>query len=731
MTLFKQIDFSLANLIEYIAIGDIGLPDLQRPFVWPNKKVRDLFDSMYQGYPVGYLLLWESGATENARAIGIEEKSRTPNLLVIDGQQRLTSLYAVLRGMPVKRESFREERIQIAFRPLDEKFEVCDAAIRRDPAWIPDISMLWAPETDIFDLVDDYFAGLERTIEGEDRTRIRKGLLKLQNLTSFPFTALQLSAEMGEEQVAEVFVRINSKGKMLNQADFILTLMSVFHDDLRRELEEFCHHCRTPSKGQASPYNHFIEPQPDNLLRVCVGLGFRRARLQHVYSILRGKDLETGEVSEELREKQFLALREAVEFALDLQNWHEYLKTLEDAGYRRGLYVSSLNAILYSYVFYLIGRRDYSLSYRDLSGLIARWFFFVALTGRYTGSPESRMEQDLADLRGVDSAEEFKARLQRKIDASFTSDYWQITLPNELATSSARSPGLFAYYAALALLDAEVLFSSRKVARLMDPTLQARRAALERHHLFPKGFLKKQGITAVRDTNQVANYALLEWPANVEISDQDPAQYFPKFMEGQSPKTQEAWIFWHALPEGWETMPYEKFLRQRRRGIAQVIRTAYERLLDGWSGEYGTPKEQAQTASEGQVQDGAFSGYNAGDHSLTERAFLLLPSETCPLVEELLGEPLEEPDTLQDEIESYLADLEKGAEVPDLDRGRRVGERLLELLASTGDRTEEEHRLLQAAARYFTMDNDVEPDRDSAFGFVDDEEVVAAVEAVL
>ena len=152
-TVFKKVDYTLKDLVGYIDMGDIGLPDIQRPFVWKNAKVRDLFDSMYRGYPVGYLLLWQNALTEDAKTIGEENKQKPPRLLIVDGQQRLTSLYAVVRGVPVLRENFTREPIQIAFNPLDEKFEVADAAIQRDAAFITSISVLWAKDAKITKLI--------------------------------------------------------------------------------------------------------------------------------------------------------------------------------------------------------------------------------------------------------------------------------------------------------------------------------------------------------------------------------------------------------------------------------------------------------------------------------------------------------------------------------------------------------------------------------------------------
>lgn len=579
-TLFKEVNYSLTKLIQDIELGEIGLPDIQRPFVWSNTKVRDLFDSMYKGFPVGYLLFWANGTEDGHRQIGTTQKQKAPRLLIVDGQQRLTSLYAVQKGLAVLREDYREEKINIAFRPVDESFEVADATIRRNPEYLPDISQVWNKATDLFELVDEFLERLQqsRPVSPEEKRQIRSAITQLYNLQNYPFTALELSHTVDEQQVADVFVRINSKGTPLNQADFILTLMSVFWDAGRMELEKFCREARQPSLSGASPFNYFLQPDPDQLLRVCVGLSFRRARLQHVYSILRGKDLETEEFSDERREQQFVALRGGQSYVLNLQHWHEFLKALMRAGYRGANMISSQTAVLYAYVFYLIGKRDFGVEAYTLRGVIARWYFMVALTGRYTGSPESAMEQDLARLRGLQTAAEFVGLLDRIINDAFTEDYWSITLPNELATSSPRSPSLFAYYAALNLLDAKVLFSQMKVAELIDPALRGKKAALERHHLFPRAYLLRIGINETRDINQIANYALVEWKDNIDIKDAPPATYLPKYLERFDQAMLTQMYHWHALPDGWEAMAYMTFIEVRRKAIAQIIREGYAKL---------------------------------------------------------------------------------------------------------------------------------------------------------
>jgi uncharacterized protein with ParB-like and HNH nuclease domain len=302
-TIFTKVEHTLGSLMDAIELGTIALPEIQRPFVWKNAKVRNLFDSMYQGFPVGYLLFWENVAAEDSRAIGVDGKQKVPQQLIVDGQQRLTSLYAVIKGVPVVRENYNAERIEIAFNPLAEKFEVADAAIKRDKSFVPNISAVWARGADLFEIVEAYMEGLASTreISAQEKRSTQRAFIKLQNLLSFPFTALSLRANIDEQQVAEVFVRINSEGKQLNQADFILTLMSVFWDEGRAQLEGFCREARKPAAGQASPFNYIFQPDPDHLLRASINVAFRRARLKSVYSVLRGKDLETEQFSPQRR----------------------------------------------------------------------------------------------------------------------------------------------------------------------------------------------------------------------------------------------------------------------------------------------------------------------------------------------------------------------------------------------------------------------------------------------
>lgn len=582
-TLFRSTQFTLRHLVDNISRGDIALPELQRPFVWSNSKVRDLFDSMYRGFPVGYLLFWETGAEVGARQIGVDGKeARVARWLVVDGQQRLTSLYSVLTGRSVVREDYTESRVRLAFRPHDGHFSVTDAAVERNPEFLSDVSELW---TDYRSTVMTYFDRLESArgdLESINRNALEDAFDRVRDLQNYPFNVVELDSSVEEEQVADVFVRINSEGVSLNQADFILTLMSVFWEKGRRQLEDFARACKVPSLSGASPFNWYLAPQPDQLLRVSIALAFRRAVLKHAYSVLRGKDLESGSTSVDRRGQQFDRLQQAQEKVLDLTNWHEFIRCLERAGYRGAKMISSQNVILYTYAIWLIGRVDYGVPLDQLREAIARWFFMAHTTSRYSGSFESMFERDLATLAGVSTSDRdgFVAALNRIVDDTLTTDFWAITLPNELATSAARSPALFAYIAALNILDADALLATGKIRERLDPAVVARKG-IERHHLFPKAFLRDRlGMKDARQINQIANMAFVEWNDNIAISDKPPSEYWPQQLSSKPHLTARIskQVQHHALPEGWTDLPFSEFLARRRRLMAEVVHEAFALL---------------------------------------------------------------------------------------------------------------------------------------------------------
>jgi len=549
--------------------------------------VRDLFDSMYRGFPVGYLMLWNA-AEVDSKLIGANGKQHTPTEFIVDGQQRLTSLYAVMKGAEITFKDFSKGRIRLAFRPRDGRFEVTDAAVGRDPEFLSNITELWIGED--WEVTEAFVERLRKArpeaLENGQEKQLRSALGRLNGLEDFPFQAVQIGHEVDEEIVAEIFLRVNSGGTKLTQADFILTLLSVFREHDRRRLESFAQAARVvPGDGLASPYNHLVKPTADQLLRVAVLVAFHRGRLQSMLALLRGGSVEGDATPNEIdRDAQLDKLTAAIDHVLDLTSWHEYIKALMSAGFRRSNEISSENNVVLVYALYLIGR-SYGLSHSELRTTIARYFFMSSLTGRYTGSFETQITQDVQAFTEARDDADYLARLRQAISTELTPDYWTTRLPQMLATAAARGPGLFAYTASLCLLNARVppfvdgdtsqeRKSSLLLRDLFDPVVHPKKIPVERHHLFPRAYLEREGIADIRSINQIANLSYVEWPENIEISDAAPSSYWPRYADQFSIED----LFHHALPQDWAQMDYEQFLEERRKLMAQVIRKGFETI---------------------------------------------------------------------------------------------------------------------------------------------------------
>lgn len=591
LTKYRDTGYPLATLMSEITRGAIALPDIQRPFVWKNVQIRNLFDSLYRGFPVGQVMFWETGADPGARQIGSENKEASPRLLIIDGQQRLTGVYAVLTGSSVLDANYRTRKIRLAFRPRDGQFDVATAATDRDPEYLRDITAFFAAGSSTRRITNDFLEGLAKArgveeLEDAEADMLADAIDRLASIGQFPLKAVELDADIDEEEVADVFVRINSEGTRLEQADFLLTLMSVWWDEGRRQLEAFARAAHSPPSGASdrSPFNHHITPGPDQLLRVVVATAFRRGRLKSVYQVLRGKNPDTGERSSELRAENFGRLASAQARVLNLHNWHEYLRAVDAAGFRSAKQISSEFALLACYALWLVGR-DRGLPARALQNIVARWFFMSQATGRYSSSPETKLDRDLRLADESDGAAGFVAALEDALKLEMGEDYFSLRVPSELDARSWRNRPLAAYEAALVVLGAPVLFSPTKetVASRLDPSIVAVRG-IERHHLFPKAWLRREHSVSGHALNGLAdrpaNASWVDWIENGEISDQPPHEYFDEHARRLTEDQLEEQMKYHALPDGWHQMDYPSFLEKRRMLMAEVIRDGYDKL---WS----------------------------------------------------------------------------------------------------------------------------------------------------
>src|SRR6266545_4967802 len=141
----------IETLLTWVKSGQIAIPEIQRPFVWDATKVRNLLDSLYRGYPVGYLISWRNPT--------VRLKDGTPSAgkrILIDGQQRVTALMAALLGYEVLTKDYETVRIRIAFHPIEKKFEVSNPAIQKDVAWLPDIAEIFSPSAKLLQITKAY-----------------------------------------------------------------------------------------------------------------------------------------------------------------------------------------------------------------------------------------------------------------------------------------------------------------------------------------------------------------------------------------------------------------------------------------------------------------------------------------------------------------------------------------------------------------------------------------------
>lgn len=587
-TLYTNIPSNVDDLLKDVENGKIGLPDLQRPFVWLDNKVRDLLDSMYKGFPIGYIMLWSSPDDyDRTTHIGKNSKKyEEPADLVIDGQQRLTALLAALYGIEIKDKNYKSRYIKISFNPLKEDFKVWNSATDKNPEYISQVSDVFKANQNhsITKFRRDYIRSVNdsRTknnlpcLTDNEEILVEDSINNLLDLEDYSLPTLKISSKADEEDVSEIFVRVNSGGQKLTEKNFIETLLAVFDNDVHDKINEFCEASRKPVQGTS--YNQIIDADPSHLIRIAVGLGFHRARLKYAYMLLRGKDLKTGLIDKTVRDKNLTKFRNALNLATNLNNWHAFLNLYGDAGYYNQSMISSSNSVVFSYVLYMIGKYEYKVSSIELRKVMTKWIFMTSVTAFYSGSTETNVEKQMADLRNVHNDKEFVDYLNRIINETFTDDYFKYSLTSDLITSSTNSPAWNGYLAAINVLGTPMLFSSTPASKYMLPGASGTKNAIDKHHIFPKHYLEEIGFNDDRDRNQIANFTYIDYQTNIDITDNPPSDYVDRYRKKLGEDTYLKTCADNALPINFEKMEYLDFINERRKLMSEIIKKAYIEL---------------------------------------------------------------------------------------------------------------------------------------------------------
>lgn len=586
----------IQTLLTWIESEEIAIPEIQRPFVWNAAKVRDFIDSLYFGYPVGYLIAWRNPS------VRLKDGSESAGKRVlIDGQQRVTALLAAMLGRQIVDKNYRRVRIAIAFHPGDERFEVTNPAIRRDRAWLSDIATLFAPGTKILRVVDAYCEANAEVNRDDVYDRIER----LRGILNNSLGLIELNADLDVETVSEIFVRINSQGVPLNAADFAMSKMAANEKysghQLRKCIDYFCHLAVAPeayadlaSDGEFAKTKYFramewlqnekedlYDPSYTDMLRVAFTSEFGRGRLDDLVALLSGRNFETREFDEAIAEDSFRRLEAAVMRFMNETDFKRFIMILRSAGFVSASMIRSQNTVNFAYILYLSLRAQHT-SPAHIETLVRRWFVMSVLTGRYTGSPETAFAVDIRNIAEL-GASEYLNTVER---AELSDAFWDVGLPQQMDTSAASSPYFNVFLASqVKANDKGFLSSDHTVRTLLE-------GASHVHHVFPRNYLKTHGLRRSR-YNQIANYVVMQGEINIAIGDDPPAAYFGALWrqcgngEAQYGGITDADVLrenlaTHCIPagmdEGGKVGDYIEFLQQRRLLMAGKIRDYYRSL---------------------------------------------------------------------------------------------------------------------------------------------------------
>jgi hypothetical protein len=545
----------ISTILNHIDSGHMALPEFQRGYVWNRDQVKGLFDSLYRRHPIGGLLVW---VTESKSATHRGEGALAPGVvkLLLDGQQRITTLYGVVRGHPPKFFDGNADTLKgLYFHLESEEFSYWQPVkMRDDPLWMELTSLFQKGTEGLGEVVERL--GTVPSVAGN----LGKYVGRLSKLLGILDIDLHIEEVTGPDKtievVVDIFNRVNSGGTKLSKGDLALAKICADWPEARDVM-----------KGHLAKWHSVgYEFSLDWLLR-------------SVNTIL------TGEAK-----FQFLHDKTAEEVEGALARATKHINTcLNLIEGRLGL---DHNRVLF-------GRYGIPVMVRFLemrSGVLGSttsdkllfWFVQSGMWGRFSGSTETYIDQDLAALeRSGDPLDNLLEQL-RLWQGSF------VVEPDHFAgtTLGAR------FYPVLYMLTRVGEARDWGLGVPLKQHLHGKMSRLEVHHIFPRSRLYKAGLSR-NDVNSLANFCFLTKETNLDISDRLPEDYFPKVEEAHPGALASQWI--PMDPELWQISRYKDFLVARRELLAQEANTFLRSLLHGdtvWL-ERGAPAVQVRAETHG------------------------------------------------------------------------------------------------------------------------------------
>lgn len=553
---------SVEELVGMIQRGELRLPEMQRRYVWRATRVRDLLDSLYRGYPSGAILLWETDEDVPLQEFAVTQQQNPYQSirLLLDGQQRLTSLSAVIRGEPVKVRG-RKRPVDILFNlehpdhlavvteveedgaddddddPTDDGADSSEDEIQRRferMAFVVATRKLeqsphWVRVTDVFKANSDAAflraAGIQ-DLEDPRYDKYSKRLARLRSIRNYMYRMDVLERTLSYDEVTEIFVRVNSLGAKLRSSDLALAQITA------------------KWRGALGEFQRFEKE--------CAELGFPLDIGLHLKNLVilatgQSRFLTIGGLSVERLKKAWDECRPAMQFAIN------FLKN--------NMGVDSPALMASPFLILAIGfyghERGYSLGPEDAKAL-RHWALLANAKGRYSrGSSETILDQDVAILRDGGGASQLLDRLRQQVGRL------DVT-PEELEGRTQRSSLFKTMFLAFRERDATDWRSNLRIA-LDHSGVQHR---LQFHHVFPKAVLRPT-FTA-READDIANLAFISGKTNRQISDKAPSAYLPAWVAKAGV---EAFAV-QCIPlesELLELGAYPAFLAQRRQLISRRL----------------------------------------------------------------------------------------------------------------------------------------------------------------
>lgn len=587
--------YPVSSILTWVKDKEIAVPEIQRPFVWSTIQVRDLMDSLYRGYPIGYIITWKNPD------VRLKDGSKSQGKkVVIDGQQRITAMRAAILGMSVVNKDYAEERIYIAFHPIKEEFATLTPAIERDSSWVPDISTIVSKETGLFEEVNNYCEANPDV----DKKLVEKNIEKLREIRNSPVGYIELDAGLDIDVVTDIFIRINSQGTVLSQADFAMSKIASYGDfgvNLRKLIDYFCHLAVEPqfydrikqndsefSKGEylekiawlKNEIDDLYDPSYADMVRVSFTKEFERGKLSDLVSLLAGRNFETKTFEQVIQEGTFRRLEESLLEFSNETNFKRFVMIIKSAGFVDPSLITSRTSLNFAYILYLkLREKEYTPG--KIEEFVKKWFVMSLLTGRYSGSAESTIDNDIKGIANNGVEKELKIIEDGELSRAF----WDNSLVRELEKASLSNPFINIFFANQVKNNDEG-FLSKDIT--VSSLIQHRG---DIHHLFPKEYLKSNGLNR-GDYNQIANFCYAQSEINIKVSKKSPKDYFEeikrqcnggriKYGNIDNMHDLEINMKKHCIPDSIFNMDFDNyfdFLEERRKLMAKKIEKYYKDL---------------------------------------------------------------------------------------------------------------------------------------------------------